>query len=61
MCYVASIYEGISSFFQGGYPKRNWLDLENNIFMYTFDYDLEGVIYERTIQWPISTKSDINN
>jgi hypothetical protein len=38
-----------------------WLDVERNIFMYTFVYDLEEGFYERVIQWPLGVEIDINN
>jgi hypothetical protein len=37
------------------------LDIESNMFMYTFVYDLEGEFYERVIQWPLGVEIDINN
>lgn len=37
------------------------LDIENNIFLYTFVYDSEDGFYERIIQWPLDVKIDINN
>jgi len=34
------------------------VDIKNNIFLYTFVYDLEGGFYERIIQWPLDVKID---
>ena len=34
------------------------LDIENNIFLYTFVYDSEDGFYERIIQWPLDVKID---
>jgi hypothetical protein len=36
------------------------LDVESNMFMYTFVYVEEG-FYGRIIQWPLSVEIDINN
>ena len=45
----------------GANETEIWLDVESNIFMYTFVYDLEGGYYERVIQWPLGVKININN